>query len=248
MAARKKAKATAAAPRKSSRQTAAASRKGKGPQPQKSKKRLPESDDEGSDGEESQSEEEAPRPKKKKAKKSEPVEEVSDDEEDEMVEEVDDEGGDVEGDEGGDVEGVGEEEDRDKDVAVVKKDTTRDLLTIFSDRVKVQFIPKNGDKPEVLRGRWCTVCKASPKFLATHGKRKALHVGGNSSCRAHIRQHYELYKVRCEANGIPIDHHAVPRHIWKAMEAQEKGQTAKSRQGKVSTLHSDGCETSDDES
>lgn len=45
------------------------------------------------------------------------------------------------------------------DDLMVKDDTTRDLLTIFSDRVVIKFSPKNGDKVEVLKGRWCIICK-----------------------------------------------------------------------------------------
>ena len=40
----------------------------------------------------------------------------------------------------------------------VKKQNTKDLLTIFSDRVTVRFI--NMDAREELKlGRWCMVCK-----------------------------------------------------------------------------------------
>lgn len=40
-----------------------------------------------------------------------------------------------------------------------KVDTTKDLLTIFSDRVDVKFMKKDGSY-EVVRGRWCLVCKS----------------------------------------------------------------------------------------
>jgi hypothetical protein len=39
----------------------------------------------------------------------------------------------------------------------VKKDTTKDLLTIFSARVTVNF--KEGQTTETLTGRWCLLCK-----------------------------------------------------------------------------------------
>jgi hypothetical protein len=52
-------------------------------------------------------------------------------------------------------------EDRHKndnlELLVVKNDSTKDLKTIFSDRVDVKF--KSGDKCETLRGRWCLPCK-----------------------------------------------------------------------------------------
>ena len=55
-----------------------------------------------------------------------------------------------------------------------------------------------------------------------NGKRKAFHKGGNSSCRQHIRKHYEVYKALCEKGGIPINHHAIPRDVWKEMEKENK--------------------------
>jgi hypothetical protein len=55
------------------------------------------------------------------------------------------------------------------------------------------------------------------------GLRKAFHVGGNSSCRAHIRQHYELYQQRCKDGNIPENHHAVPRHIWRERNERKEG-------------------------
>jgi hypothetical protein len=40
---------------------------------------------------------------------------------------------------------------------VVKKDTTKDLLTIFSDLLTVNF--KKGDETTNVRGRWCLLCR-----------------------------------------------------------------------------------------
>jgi hypothetical protein len=39
----------------------------------------------------------------------------------------------------------------------VKKDSTKDLLTIFSARVTVNF--KKGENTETVSGRWCMICK-----------------------------------------------------------------------------------------
>jgi len=67
-----------------------------------------------------------------------------------------------------------------------------------------------------------------------NGKRKAFHKGGNSSCRLHIRQHYPIYKERCEKEKIPVTHWAIPQSIWKAMEeekeAEASGHTTKKQQ------------------
>jgi len=115
----------------------------------------------------------------------------------------------------------------------VKKDSTLDILTIMSDRVTVKF--KVGpDLYETEKGRWCHLCKyvariykrllyslrcrEDEQFTKLYGKRKALHKGGNSSCRFHIRQHYNVYKKKCDDAGIPVAHWAIPRDIWKAME------------------------------
>jgi len=71
-------------------------------------------------------------------------------------------------------------------------------------------------------------------FIKLNGKRKAFHKGGNSSCRFHIRQHYKLYKEKCEATDVPINHWAIPRHIWKAME-EEKALEKRGRKTKKQT-------------
>ncbi|KIK91932.1 hypothetical protein PAXRUDRAFT_126493, partial [Paxillus rubicundulus Ve08.2h10] len=47
-------------------------------------------------------------------------------------------------------------------------------------------------------------------------KWKAFHVGSNSSCRQHIRGHYDLYATRCADAGLREHHHAVPREIKRA--------------------------------
>jgi hypothetical protein len=39
----------------------------------------------------------------------------------------------------------------------VKRDTTKDLLTIFSARTTVNF--KKGLNSETINGRWCMLCK-----------------------------------------------------------------------------------------
>jgi hypothetical protein len=59
-------------------------------------------------------------------------------------------------------------------------------------------------------------------FTKAHGKRRAFHKGGNSSCRQHIRQHYNIYKERCEKGGIDMSHHAVPRDVWRKIEDEKE--------------------------
>ena len=60
------------------------------------------------------------------------------------------------------------------------------------------------------------------------GKRSAFFTGGNSTCRAHIRSHYNVYKERCQEKGIPENHHAIPQDILKQMEEEKsKGKKQK---------------------
>jgi hypothetical protein len=60
--------------------------------------------------------------------------------------------------------------------------------------------------------------RTDKNFLKLHGKRRAFHKVGNSSCRLHIHQHYKVYKERCEKADIPISHWAIPWYIWRIME------------------------------
>jgi hypothetical protein len=60
--------------------------------------------------------------------------------------------------------------------------------------------------------------------VVKNGQRKAFHTGSNSSCRQHIRSHYELYQARCADKSIPEHHHALPREVWKEREATKRGE------------------------
>jgi hypothetical protein len=44
------------------------------------------------------------------------------------------------------------------DQKAVKADSTRDMLTVFTDKVSVKFTHKNGGT-ETVKGRWCLICK-----------------------------------------------------------------------------------------
>ena len=57
--------------------------------------------------------------------------------------------------------------------------------------------------------------------MKLNGKRKALLKGGNLSCHFHIRQHFALYKEKCDKADIPVVHWAIPQPIWKAMEEEK---------------------------
>lgn len=51
--------------------------------------------------------------------------------------------------------------------------------------------------------------------------------------RTHIRQHYKLYQERCEAEKIPMQNWAIPRTIWKEMEASKAGKKLTKKQAKL---------------
>ena len=59
-------------------------------------------------------------------------------------------------------------------------------------------------------------------------ERKVFFVGGNSSCRVHICQHYDIYKERCKAGNIPENHHTIPQHIYWKMKVDKKGTAVQS--------------------
>jgi hypothetical protein len=65
--------------------------------------------------------------------------------------------------------------------------------------------------------------------LKDGGLRKAFFVGGNSTCRVHIRQHYTLYQQRCKDKNLPENHHALPRPIWKKMQEMRSGLKTKTQ-------------------
>ena len=71
----------------------------------------------------------------------------------------------------------------------------------------------------IKEGRKLTKTKRdNVEFIEKEGKQKAFHTGGNSSCHAHIRQHYILYQERCKEANIPEQHWAILCPIWNGME------------------------------
>src|ERR1700679_2710782 len=57
------------------------------------------------------------------------------------------------------------------------------------------------------------------RTVKAKGLRKAFFTGSNSSCRQHIRQHYELYKQKCNDEHIPINQRAIPPQVLREMKA-----------------------------
>ncbi|KAH9028181.1 hypothetical protein EDB84DRAFT_1258119, partial [Lactarius hengduanensis] len=103
----------------------------------------------------------------------------------------------------------------------VKTDSTKDILLLFSQITSVKF--KKNDTYETVKGRWCNLCREDKELMKRQGLRRAFLKGSNSTCRQHARQHWESYKKRCEDSDIPVHHWAIPRPIWKEMEAEKRG-------------------------
>lgn len=76
--------------------------------------------------------------------------------------------------------------------------------------------------------------RSNEEFIAMNEKRRAFHVGRNSSCRQHIRQHWALYEKKCKEKNILVNHHVIPREVLRNMEAA-KSESSKEMK-KQSTL------------
>lgn len=64
-----------------------------------------------------------------------------------------------------------------------------------------------------------------------NGLRKAFHEGENSSNCFHIRQHYNIYKEKCEKEKILMNHWATPPSIVKATKGKERKGKKRTWQG-----------------
>ena len=122
----------------------------------------------------------------------------------------------------------------------VKKHNTKDLLTIFSDKLTIHFMSKDR-KAEVLTGRWCTICKwgyiqyeliclpfhrDDEQFLLMKGKHHAFHAKSNLSCHLHIQMHYKIYQEHCVEQDIAENHHVLPWDVMTACCAAKKATKA----------------------
>lgn len=76
---------------------------------------------------------------------------------------------------------------------------------------------------------WLTKIRADEKVIARKGLRAVFFSGGNSACRGHIHQHYDLYAKKCLEKGIPEHYCAVPPRIAQAhaLETQKAGNNSK---------------------
>ena len=66
----------------------------------------------------------------------------------------------------------------------------------------------------------CTI--RANKQVIKGGEKKAFFTGGNSSCHAHICQHYDIYKEYCKEGNIPENHHVLPWHLYWQIKVDKK--------------------------
>jgi hypothetical protein len=71
--------------------------------------------------------------------------------------------------------------------------------------------------------------RVDKKVIEESGIRKAFISGGTSTCRVHIRQHYQIYSERCKAKGIAENHHALLREDFNRMQREKNGLKTKNQ-------------------
>jgi hypothetical protein len=71
-------------------------------------------------------------------------------------------------------------------------------------------------------------------YVKRSGIRKCFHVGGNLSLRNHMQKHYDIVKMRCAAQNIPVNHYAIPWSVWKVMQEVKEGKKNTSGKGYIS--------------
>ena len=61
--------------------------------------------------------------------------------------------------------------------------------------------------------------REDPHFVESKGLHRAFFMGSNTSCRGHIHYHYQIYKEKCEADGIKMKEHCIPPELLKSQSA-----------------------------
>lgn len=80
---------------------------------------------------------------------------------------------------------------------------------------------------------WLILSRADTNTIAKKGLRNTFFSGGNSACRTHARQHYDLYAKKCAEKGIPENPRAVPPKIAQAREEEAKKDGREHKAGKL---------------
>ncbi|KAI0746444.1 hypothetical protein C8Q80DRAFT_1121282 [Daedaleopsis nitida] len=104
----------------------------------------------------------------------------------------------------------------------MKADMTRDLLTVFSNRVTVKFVSSKGHSTEE-EGRWYEVCRVSKRIQKQKGSRAGWYKGANSTLCHHIASaHYEEYSKRCREQNVEENWRCVPKEVVEQRKAAER--------------------------
>jgi hypothetical protein len=62
--------------------------------------------------------------------------------------------------------------------------------------------------------------RKDPDIVRSKSFQKAFLTGSNTTCRGHIRQHYEYYSKRCKEAGIEESERCVPPEILRARKSK----------------------------
>ncbi|KIL54029.1 hypothetical protein M378DRAFT_93238, partial [Amanita muscaria Koide BX008] len=62
-------------------------------------------------------------------------------------------------------------------------------------------------------------------YVQRHGLRKCFFLGGNETCRYHIRQHWDVYETKCKEKNILTRERCMPPDVLLAFEMAKKGIT-----------------------
>jgi hypothetical protein len=76
-----------------------------------------------------------------------------------------------------------------------------------------------------------TVNREDKALILKHGRQRAFLTGHNSTCRYHLRGHWDVYKAACGKASLALHHHAMPRNIWEALVNREKAKDNEKKKG-----------------
>ena len=71
-------------------------------------------------------------------------------------------------------------------------------------------------------------------LMKTHGIRKAFFKGSNSTCRVHIRSHFEVYQAQCKEQDIDVYFRVM---MSKLMTCEGNARDSKVRAQNTSNAH-----------
>ena len=83
------------------------------------------------------------------------------------------------------------------------------------------------------------MARSNEPLVKKKGLQAAFITGGNSTCRYHVRKHYNVYSTKCKEAGIAEHHWAVDHNVWEAMQAKAAGKVGKT-QSKIDAMFGKG--------